>query len=637
MRPLPRSLAPLPGESLPGYVLRLAHRLDLAPSDVARRTGLLPTDGQGLVSLSHRLLINPAPDTLAGFAAATRLSHEEAAAPTLSGLREHYPPLALSLGPPRGAGYRRPDHWLFTGAPRYCPQCLAGDGSVIQQAHGGPWKKEWHLAVVFACLEHECFLEHQCPTCRRPDRRPAGGPLLIRPGARRLHPTQCRFPAPDSGRGPQGKACGTRLDLTGAPMRPSRKLLALQRDLLGTLDPALPGASTTESLTDLRMVMGFIAASWPRSRYLLESDLLDSVNAYFRAGKNSPADRHNRVSLMNTAPADAAVCGALIGVADSLLFATNSEQRIMSLFEVSFDTHDSRMSWFRFFARHQGTCSQQLREILKPLVNATPATVDRFVPRGPGFAPHHIPAFLEQDWHDRFIRPAGIPLDQRLVRRYAAIQLVRRAAHCDTHEAALLLGIPIDKIPAGIDDERFWIGARDAPTDFRIAMTELGLHVGEHRYRLPDYQRRRDSLRNWVLPQNDWREVTAQLPRTIGKQPVLDDRKRQVASIFIWTRVTGGEHLFAPRPLEHDQPQHIRRAWAARRPTTWHQLAGRSDPGPHYATLRRLLGEYADSLAEKIDADALPANWHTRPRQLGRLPAHPPPEALSFIAHPRDL
>ncbi|MEV0172350.1 hypothetical protein AB0I00_14695 [Streptomyces sp. NPDC050803] len=119
---------------------------------------------------------------------------------------------------------------------------------------------------------------------------------------------------------------------------------------------------------------------------------------------------------MNTAPADAMVCGALINVADSLLFATNSRQRIMSLFEASFDTHDSRMSWFRFRKRHEHTCSQQLREILEPLVNATPATVDRCMPRGPGFAPPHVPAFLEQDWHERCIRPTTWPKRLRLER-----------------------------------------------------------------------------------------------------------------------------------------------------------------------------------------------------------------------------
>ncbi|WP_228985222.1 hypothetical protein, partial [Streptomyces sp. DH12] len=62
-------------------------------------------------------------------------------------------------------------------------------------------------------------------------------------------------------------------------------------------------------------------------------------------------------------------------------------------------------------------------------------------------------------------------------------------------------------------------------------MDEVALHLGENIDQLPDYQRRRDVLRNWVLPPSDWLEVTAQLPRLIGKQPVLDVRKSQVASI----------------------------------------------------------------------------------------------------------
>ena len=40
LSPLPRSLDPLPEESLPGYLLRLAHRLGLAPVRILQLTGL---------------------------------------------------------------------------------------------------------------------------------------------------------------------------------------------------------------------------------------------------------------------------------------------------------------------------------------------------------------------------------------------------------------------------------------------------------------------------------------------------------------------------------------------------------------------------------------------------------------------
>ena len=40
LSPLPRSLDPLPAESLPGYLLRLAHRLGLAPARIMQLTGL---------------------------------------------------------------------------------------------------------------------------------------------------------------------------------------------------------------------------------------------------------------------------------------------------------------------------------------------------------------------------------------------------------------------------------------------------------------------------------------------------------------------------------------------------------------------------------------------------------------------
>ena len=73
---------------------------------------------------------------------------------------------------------RLPAGGCFAPATRYCPECLAGDGSAIQESFGGPWLKAWHLPVVFACPAHRRLLEHLCPECGQPvhGRRPGAYP-----------------------------------------------------------------------------------------------------------------------------------------------------------------------------------------------------------------------------------------------------------------------------------------------------------------------------------------------------------------------------------------------------------------------------------------------------------------------------
>ena len=82
IRPLARSLDPLTGESLGGYLLRLAYRLHLTPIKLARRIGCAGTQ------LSRRLLLDL---DVAGFAQAARLTLDEAAALCP-------PPLRVSMG-----------------------------------------------------------------------------------------------------------------------------------------------------------------------------------------------------------------------------------------------------------------------------------------------------------------------------------------------------------------------------------------------------------------------------------------------------------------------------------------------------------------------------------------------------------
>src|SRR5690348_8092585 len=45
--------------------------------------------------------------------------------------------------------------------------------------------------------------------------------------------------------------------------------------------------------------------------------------------------------------------------------------------------------------------------------------------------------------------------------------------------------------------------------------------------------------------------LVGRLPPVPGPQrPELGDRKRQIASVYVWVQVTSGEHYFAPRPIE---------------------------------------------------------------------------------------
>ena len=124
MNPLPRSLAPLSDEALPGYLLRLAHRLGLAPARIMQLTGLTGRDGHqpGRRSLMLRL-----DEAQAGtFARLARLTSAETAELCTNTISGRYPWAA-----PRGTANQRGARalhrpWVFTAATGYWQHCLAG-------------------------------------------------------------------------------------------------------------------------------------------------------------------------------------------------------------------------------------------------------------------------------------------------------------------------------------------------------------------------------------------------------------------------------------------------------------------------------------------------------------------------------
>ncbi|MFD8373653.1 TniQ family protein [Streptomyces sp. NPDC059688] len=602
MHPLPRSLEPLPGESLVSYLLRLSHRLGLPPLHLARMAGL--ANGFHRNHISRRLLLDLAPSQIEGFAHLTRLSPQEVTQLTLLSWHDRYPPIVRSLNQ-----FQRTwaDPWLFLSSPRFCTSCLADDLTTAQRLHGGPWHKSWHLPVVFACIRHEQFLEPFCPHCGPPS---SGSEFLIpRVNDNTLHPAQCRWTSAEPhAKKRMTRACGGWLNEAGphcVQPRPTAASLGFQQAVLTRLSSSTPAAETAEYFTDLRVVATLISTSWPQARHLMDPASAEKVDVYVR-GRHGPHDRQAR----DAPPRDPIVCAAVLQAADHVLAAEDLSEVLSQFIRAAFRTSPSHTPWVRLLARHENACSGRLQAAAEPLTRAFRKVGGSQGIRAPirdDYRAEHIPAFLEHDWYQRHLaRFSGhVP---KFLRRAAAVQLVQWSMGGSRSDAAAFLGINPNRVQFKVASEpRFWAQAGCDPTELDAALRELASELGAHPHLFVDYRQRREALRDWALDRTTWISLINKMQPLRGSiRPDFDDRKRQEASVFVWTRVTQGEHLFAPRTIAARQPSNVRRRWAQRRSTTWFQLT-RPDPLPHYADLRRVLGDYARQLTSTVDSGAASA------------------------------
>lgn len=178
---LPRRLGigvvPVPGESFPSWVDRMAVRMGTGPGWVVRELGVeLPSVSANPgevrplnygISMSRRDLdaVQAATGVAPDVVSAMLLSVYDGTVLDLS---------SLGHGPAGGSGPLR--EWgLFRGS-RCCPDCVA--------AADGAWQLWWRLGGAAACPEHQVLLHGQCPQCRLP----------LRWGSYRL-PVRIPFPA----------------------------------------------------------------------------------------------------------------------------------------------------------------------------------------------------------------------------------------------------------------------------------------------------------------------------------------------------------------------------------------------------------------------------------------------------------
>ncbi|MFF0096362.1 TniQ family protein [Streptomyces canus] len=415
LRELPRGLVPLPDESLPGLLLRLSYRLERTPFRIAFLCGL-----HKRYRIPHTHLLNLDDELSAQVSRRLRLSSEETKSLTLSSLADTYTPLATMASMPAGrrrAGPTSGANWAFNLSSRFCPQCLRGDGSPVQETLGGPWKLNWHLPTNLVCPVHHRLLKSKCPACGQSINGLMGArfSLIGSPGVADLHPVQCRNLLTSNGSRKYIRTCGAVLseicgtEGEGLGVEDIKQLGALKQRLAQKLGGGSLDGQNEKYFQDLILSTIVIKLSWPLPASLLPSAALqeilrayaEPISAHAAATRRATPDTVGRlVGPRNPPPQDVASCGALLLAAEALLGdrdAVPLRDRVQPLARVAYE---------------------RAREYLKnltPSMGVSPAMARATSQRNPPFPAgstsrpsnveksfqlQNVPAFLPEHWYD---------------------------------------------------------------------------------------------------------------------------------------------------------------------------------------------------------------------------------------------
>lgn len=620
-RPLPRSLDPLPDESLPGYLLRLAHRLECTPQRVFALTLAEQDRVLHPSRVSHELMVALQGYTRTNFAAKTRLSVDEADSLCLKSLESRYP-----IPPNRGRADRRRrygsqaiciDWWIFTQASRYCPECLAGDGSEIQRAHGGPWLRSWRLPIVFACPKHRRMLHHLCPDCGHaaqygPRAGGLGGrvPLVPGPMIGGLEPAQCRWTIPGRYHNVVPE-CAARFDRGIQPIAVPPDVLSLQERLLTLLycdaQATVAGklATAREYFTDLRLMSHLLQTNWDSARDVLppvafSAQVEEGVDHWHETerGELAPA-------LYSAKPLDPRTGAGLLLAADYILRKTTTLEVwevIRHLLPVG-TFRRQRTGWWKHFVTSESQCSEGLRRAGTPLVRTDSRAFPqarRLAELPVRFRPQHIPQWIPDELYLPHLGDVeGMGTSE--LRRDCAPRLYQMVFGGSIGDARHYLGMWNVRVPGRQQSSAFstpfFKSARSRANLFDIDQALAAVAADLETSDLIDYRSRRLALRNWSIDPASWLVIVESVAATA--LTLSSDRHRNFASKITWALATSGMLLYAPTPIRDGD---VASNWSSYRTRPeWASPQTRTLYAPR---LVRALGGIAAAIAELIDGAA---------------------------------
>ncbi|NUP20853.1 MAG: TniQ family protein [Streptomyces sp.] len=592
----------MPEESLAGFVLRLSHRLHRSPGRTAELCGLLTYSQDRLPVVLLQYLTPERANRLAG---AARLTSHEVHALTLESLVGAYPPLTTVRNIRERTQTMASAHWALDFSTRFCPDCLAGDGSEIQNIHGGAWKLTWHLPVVFACPRHQRILHCSCPRCRQPVNSHTRTRInLVKFASRPVeHPLQCRNPVSSTGgTGSPAVLCASRLDHArahGPNGTDLEYLIAFQRRLLARL------ASGVEPIdrcyfNDLIMAVQLVKLSWPLGAHALPSaTLTDLVDAHVADASRllQASNGGSRRTGFRDPPADPAQCGALLLAADALLSPADPAE-LREHFQPLVGEMNAR-------APAYGAQISRSLDISPRLARAM--AVRRYGSQGHRnlnsntrcYTLDHVPSYLPLDWYRTHFGGFHEQLAPN-VQRAGWDRALRQAA--SLRLAQLVTGAPWTTCAPELNSTKSMAAkiltrlGHELQTpglwpDFEVRVDEIADRLEADPNRI-DYGRRRRMLATWTMPETQWRALTAGIPRL---RILHEHTDADLGTVLTWCQVTQGHYSHSPtiRAL----PRGAARA----------ALVGKLGPlmvddlKKERLRLHRRITAYADSIAEACD------------------------------------
>ncbi|MFJ1859954.1 TniQ family protein [Streptomyces anulatus] len=609
-RPLARSLDPLPGESLSGFLLRLSYRLGLAPHRVATLCGLACRSDV----IPHDQLRGLGPEAAARLARATQLSIPEAQGLTLEAFNGRYPPLAKLQKSTRQAPGSVPLNWAVNPDTRYCPHCLGGDGTPSQQAYGGAWQLRWHLPVTFACARHRCLLQQTCPLCTQPlcGRVTTRYSLLTLPHVPDLHPAQCRNQNPTVARRHHGRAtpCGARLDQLAPPAPPLAQqdldhLLRLQQHLDRLLSPSpsahCEGHEAAAYFGDLVLAARLVMISWPTGACLLPSTSLEDLVGEYAAGFAPPDASTNsgarRYAPRSTAQSAALLLAAANGLGDRDM--TSMRDRLEPLAREVY--RRSRSTGTKLFTNSDA--SPTLLRATAPLPYGTQRRTElRVTPRPYRYRPEEIPPLFPRKWYADLLEPLTAQLTHvttvvaRHLRWAGSLRLAELVIGHTWRACAPALGIP----PASAAQTMHVLGRQMTDAGlwpaFETAVDEAALRLHDQDHRV-DYAHRRLATAHWRLTRDQWQVLCEDIP---GLEQRAATGDTCVGEVLLWSMINESSYLHSPAVLHRrsDSPEPDRITCKAG------ELLRRDRPS--FVLLRRRLEAYAVRLGDQCDRGELP-------------------------------